>query len=102
MSVLLEEIDSRTKSETTSIFPNKISVKNLKTALANFKGKNWKNSAKCSNWTVSKGGYDLWFEIYYNNIPVMQCIADKLNWCYSERPSCTEELLAVTKKIMNL
>ena len=94
MSVLLEE--------TNSVFPDKINVKNLKTALTNFKGRNWKGSAKCNEWTVSNGGYDLWFEIYYNNTPVMQCIAGELNWCHNEHPSCTEELLAITKKIMNL
>ena len=26
------------------------------------------------DWSIGKGGYDLWFEIYYQNIPKFQCV----------------------------
>lgn len=29
-------------------------------------------------WKVAKGGYDLWFEVYYNNIPKIQCVNGEL------------------------
>ncbi len=80
---------------------SKNEIRSLKTALTNFKGRNWKGRTKCGNWAVANGGYDLWFEVYYNDVPVMQCVAGELSWCTNPQ-SFTEEALAVTKKIMNL
>ena len=52
------------------------SFSGLKTALKNFE----KNGeyAKCKDWSIANGGYDLWFEIYYNGYTVLQCINGKL------------------------
>lgn len=30
------------------------------------------------NWKVAQGGYDLWFEVYYDNMPVVDCIDGEL------------------------
>jgi len=36
-------------------------------------------------WEIATGGYNLDFEIYYNGIPVVQCIAGELkNGCLEE------------------
>ena len=29
-------------------------------------------------WKVAKGGYDLWFEVYYNDVSKIQCIDGEL------------------------
>jgi hypothetical protein len=29
-------------------------------------------------WRISPGGYDLWWDMYYNGCPVLSCIAGKL------------------------
>ena len=39
----------------------------------------WKGSFSKNNWRVANGGYDLWFELYYNDQPVVDCIAGKLS-----------------------
>ena len=31
-----------------------------------------------TNWSVSRGGYDLNWELSYNNIPVIDCVANTL------------------------
>lgn len=38
----------------------------------------WKGSYSIGNWSIANGGYDLWFEIYYNQIAQIQCIAGEL------------------------
>ncbi len=38
----------------------------------------WKGSYSVGNWSIANGGYDLWFEIYYNQIAQIQCIAGEL------------------------
>ncbi len=38
----------------------------------------WKGSYSVGNWSIAKGSYDLWFEIYYNQIAKIQCIAGEL------------------------
>lgn len=39
----------------------------------------WKGSFSNGNWKIVKGGYDLWFELYYRDHPVVQCIDGKLS-----------------------
>lgn len=34
--------------------------------------------AKCGNWSIASGGYDLWWEIYYKGYTVLQCIDGEL------------------------
>lgn len=38
----------------------------------------WKGSYSVGNWSIANGSYDLWFEIYYNRIAKIQCIAGGL------------------------
>lgn len=38
----------------------------------------WKGSYSVGNWSITNGGYDLWFEIYYNQTAQIQCIAGEL------------------------
>ena len=35
-------------------------------------------SYKDGDWGIAKGGYDLWFEVYYKGIPKIRCIAGEL------------------------
>ena len=43
-----------------------------------FEEHDWRGSFSSGNWKITNGGYDLWFELYYKNQPVMQCIDGKL------------------------
>lgn len=36
------------------------------------------NSASCGKWSIAKGGYDLWWEIYYGGQCVLRCIAGEV------------------------
>jgi len=37
------------------------------------------------HWKIAKGGYDLYFEIYYDEIPVVDCISNELeNLCLDD------------------
>lgn len=59
--------------------------------------------AKCGNWSIANGGYDLWWEIYYNGYTVLQCIAGKLSGGFRPIPEFTEavenELIARVKGV---
>ena len=51
----------------------------LKQLLVKFDEHGWKGSFSNRNWKIANGGYDLWFELYYNDQPVAQCINGKLS-----------------------
>ena len=53
-----------------------ISFSGLRNALEKFEDNG--EYAKCGKWSIAKGGYDLWWEIYYEGYTVLQCIAGKL------------------------
>ena len=46
---------------------------------------------KCKKWSIAKGGYDLWWEIYYEGYTVLQCIVGKLEGGFRPIPDFTEE-----------
>lgn len=62
----------------------------LKTALNQF-DKTGKYT-KCGNWSIANGGYDLWWEIYYNGYTVLQCVAGKLCGNFRPSPEFTESI----------
>lgn len=35
-------------------------------------------------WSVARGGYDLWFEVYYDNIPIVDCTDGELENIYED------------------
>lgn len=47
---------------------------NFKRMLLRFDNNGWKGRYNEGPWSIANGGYDLWFEIYYNNTLVAQCI----------------------------
>ena len=51
----------------------------LTPCLTKFDEYGWVGSFSKNNWRVANGGYDLWFELYYNNIPIVDCVAGKLS-----------------------
>lgn len=73
----------------------------LKTVLTKF-DKNGKY-ASCGDWSIAKGGYDLWWEIYYKGYTVLQCINGELSGGFrpvSEFTDATEQrLISVVKSI---
>jgi len=60
---------------------NKIHNKgSLKRLLKRFNNGN-KLSYIDGDWKIAVGGYDLWFEIYLKDIPIVKCIEGKLSTC---------------------
>lgn len=39
-----------------------------------FENQGCKGYAKIGEWQITNGGYDLWWEIYYNNIAIIGCV----------------------------
>lgn len=38
-----------------------------------------------THWKIAKGGYDCWWELYYDEVPVLQCVAGEIeNGCLDE------------------
>ena len=31
-----------------------------------------------THWSITNGGYDLWWELYYDGLPILQCVAGEL------------------------
>lgn len=52
---------------------------NFKRLLLRFDEHGWKGRFNEGPWSIANGGYDLWFEIYYENEPIAQCIAGKVS-----------------------
>lgn len=46
---------------------------NLRSLMQRFSNGN-KGTYTDGDWSVSVGGYDLWFEVYLENVPVFSCI----------------------------
>lgn len=71
---------------------NHVCFAGLKTALLKFEedGK----YAECGSWSIAKGGYDLWWEIYYNGYTVLQCIDGELHSGFRPIPEFTEDVEA--------
>ena len=55
---------------------------NLRRLLKRYVSSNSKQKAFVDgDWKIAEGGYDLWFEIYCNNITMVQCVDGKLECC---------------------
>lgn len=50
-----------------------LKLSGLKNVLKKFDEHQWKGSFTNGNWRIANGGYDLWFELYYCNQPVVRC-----------------------------
>lgn len=59
------------KKITEGIKLNNKDVRDLKSALATFRDNG--KYAKRGNWSIGNGGYDLWYEISYDGLPVIGC-----------------------------
>ena len=57
------------------------------------------NSYCRNGWSIAKGGYDLWWEIYYKGYVVLQCIAGEL--CSDFSIPCKEFDEAAKKRLIN-
>lgn len=57
----------------------KIKLDGLKDVLQTFNDHGWEGSFSRGNWRIANGGYDLWFELYYKNQPVVQCVSGELS-----------------------
>ena len=53
-----------------------INFRGLKSVLEKFNDNG--RYAKGTHWSIANGGYDLWWELYYDNIPILQCVAGEL------------------------
>lgn len=67
-----------------------ISFVGLKTALKKFDENG--RYAECGNWSVANGGYDCWWEIYYQGYTVLQCINGKLDGGFRPTDNFTEKV----------
>ena len=66
-----------------------ISFSGLKTALEKFEDNG--KYAKGGKWSIANGGYDLWWEIYYEGYTVLQCIDGELQGGFRPIPEFTDE-----------
>lgn len=61
-----------------------VSIRGFRSALRKFVSAD-ASSVSTKHWKVAKGGYDLWFEIYFDNVPVARCVSGELeNSCLRE------------------
>lgn len=59
-----------------------------------------KDSYRSGNWSLGVGGYDLWFEIYYDDIPVIQCIDGYLEICNNNMDIDFDKSISIIKEIL--
>lgn len=54
----------------------KVDLTGLRVALEKFEENG--EDARCGSWRITKGGYDRWWELYYDGTPIFQCVAGEL------------------------
>lgn len=59
-------------------------LKGLKDVMMRFDKHGWKGNFRQGAWRIANGGYDLWFELYYKETPIMQCIAGIIHYTAPE------------------
>lgn len=80
---------------------NKVNFNGLNTALK--KHDTSGDYEKSLDWSIAKGGYDLWWEIYYQGYTVLQCVDGELHGGF--RPirefnsEAEQELIERVKKV---
>ena len=72
------------------------SLKRLITRYSN--GNN--NSYKDGKWSLAIGGYDLWFELYYNGILIIQCIDGCLEICNNSMSIDYDKSISTIKEVL--
>lgn len=62
--------------------------------------------ASCCDWEIANGGYDLWWEIYYKDCVVLQCVDGALQGNFRPFAEFTDEaektLIKKVRKIFNI
>ena len=71
---------------------NDLELYQLRLLLKTFEEHSWKGNYSLGKWKISNGGYDLWFEVYYNETMVLQCV-DGLVTANAEIPINQKEVL---------
>lgn len=71
----------------------------LNNVLKEFDNHGWKGTHFIVPWKICNGGYDLWFELYYQGEPVASCINGKLESNFGLEQSDKEELFDRILKI---
>ena len=62
----------------------KINVRGLREILKKFDEDGY--HVQATHWSIGRGGYDLQWELYYDGIPVVDCVDDEIsNLCLSEK-----------------
>ena len=63
---------------------DKINIRGLKEILRKFDEDGY--HVQATHWSIGRGGYDLQWELYYDGIPVVDCIADEIsNICLPDK-----------------
>ena len=73
-----------------------INFRGLKSVLGKFHDSG--KYAKGTHWSIANGGYDLWWELYYDDLPILQCIAGELEIAVCGLTESTERRLIETVK----
>ena len=68
-----------------------ISLRGLKATLEKF-DENGKY-AEGKHWNIGRGGYDLWWELYYDNMPIARCVAGTLEITFDALTDVMEKRL---------
>lgn len=53
----------------------------LQNLLQIFDGHGWKGSYSVGGWSIVGGGYDLWFQVYRDGIPKVECVDGEVAAC---------------------
>lgn len=53
-----------------------INFKGFRSTLMKFESDGY--NVQGTHWRIARGGYDLWWEIYYDSLPVIGCVAGEV------------------------
>lgn len=63
---------------------NKMSLRGLRQCLRAFDNNGY--HSMWGHWSIGRGGYDLQWELYYDNYPILGCISNRLD-IYEDTPN---------------
>lgn len=80
---------------------NNLKFSGLKTALNKFNNNG--KYVKCMDWSIASGGYDLWWEIYYQDYTVLQCVDGELIGGFRPIPEFNDKMeVKLIEKVKNI
>lgn len=79
------------------MYANKFYLRGLESCLKKFDEDG--HFSSCGRWSIARSGYDLYFILYYDNLPIVECVCNELKVLKDNYFTNTNEVIKTIKSI---